>query len=128
MDSRKMVLKETAIVLIGQVICVSVMMGIFALLSKFDSTVLLGGLTGGLVAVLNFFFMALCVDLAADKAERDDAKRGENLVRISYPVRMVVIFIVFFACVKSGFFNLFALLLPMVFTRPILTVAEFFRK
>ena len=128
MDSRKLVLKETAIVLAGQVVCVGVMLGIFALLNKFDMTVLRGGLMGGLVAVLNFFFMALCVNLAADRAEKNEVKRGESLVRISYPLRMAVIFLVFFACVKSGLFHLLALLLPMVFTRPILTVAEFFRK
>ena len=128
MDSRKLVLKETAIVLAGQVVCVGVMLAIFALLNKFDMTVLRGGLMGGLVAVLNFFFMALCVNLAADRAEKNEVKRGESLVRISYPLRMAVIFLVFFACVKSGLFHLLALLLPMVFTRPILTVAEFFRK
>ena len=42
MDSRKLVFKETAIVAIGQVVCIGVMFGVLALLSKFDSSVLLG--------------------------------------------------------------------------------------
>ena len=128
MDSRKIVFRETGIVVIGQVICVAAMLGIFALLQKFDCSVLLGGITGGLMAVLNFFFMAVCVSLAADKAEKQDVKGGQVLVRVSYLVRIAVLFLVFFACLKSGYFNLFALLLPLLFTRPVLTVAEFFRK
>ena len=47
MDFRKMVLKETGIVAIGEVIGVAAMYGIFALLGKFDSAVLIGGLVGG---------------------------------------------------------------------------------
>ena len=64
MDSRKFVFQETAVVAIGQVVCVSAMCGIFALLSKFDRTVLLGGIVGGLLAVLNFLFMAIGASLA----------------------------------------------------------------
>ncbi len=128
MSSRKIVFKETAIILIGQVICVGVMLGVFALLSKFDRSVVLGGVAGGLLATLNFFFMAVCMDLAADKAEKQDVKGGQALVRISYLVRIIVLFIVLFACVKSELFNLFALLIPLLFVRPTLTIAEFFRK
>ena len=128
MESRKIVFKETGIVAAGQVICVAAMLGIFALLSKFDRSVLLGGITGGALAILNFFFMAVSTSLAADKAEKQDVKGGQMLVRISYFVRIAVLFIVMFACLKSGLFNLIALLLPLLFTRPVLTVAEFFRK
>ncbi len=128
MNSRKVVFQETAIIAIGQVICVGAMFLVFALLSKFDRSVVLGGVVGGLLAILNFFFMAVCMDLAADKAEKQDVKGGQALVRISYFVRIIVLFIVMFACLKSGYFNIFALLLPLLFVRPTLTIAEFFRK
>ena len=128
MESRKIVFKETAVVVVGHVICVAVMLGIFALLGKFNRSVLLGGIVGSLTAILNFFFMAMCVSLAADKAEKQDVKGGQALVRMSYLIRTVMLFLVFFACLKSGFFDLFALLIPLLFTRPVLTVAEFFRK
>lgn len=128
MDSRKVVFRETGIVAIGQVLCVAVMMGVFALLGRFDRSVVLGGIVGGLLAIFNFFFMAVCVSLASDKAARQDVKGGQNLVRISYFVRLLVLFGVLFACLKSGLFQIFALLLPLIFTRPILTIAEFFRK
>ena len=128
MESRKIVFQETAVVVVGQVICVAAMLGIFALLSKFDRSVLLSGVTGGVLAILNFFFMAVGTSLAADKAEKQDVKGGQMLVRVSYFVRIAVLFLVLFACMKSGYFDLFALLIPLLFTRPVLTIAEFFRK
>ena len=59
MDSRKFVIKESLLILAGQAVCCAVMVGIFALLGKYDSTVLLGAVVGAAVATLNFFFMAL---------------------------------------------------------------------
>ena len=128
MDSRKIVLKETSVVAIGQLICCTAMVGIFALLSKYNTGVLFGAIAGGVIATLNFFFMAVAVSLAADKAEQQNVKGGEALVRISYFVRMIVLFVVLYALVKSGICNVFATVLPLVFTRPILTIGEFFRK
>ena len=55
MDPRKIVFQETAVVLIGQVICIGAMMGVYALMKLFTVKVLFGGLLGGLLAVLNFF-------------------------------------------------------------------------
>ena len=46
----------------------------------------------------------------------------------SYAVRMLVIFVILFALVKSGLCNPIASVLPLVFVQPIITVAEFFRK
>ena len=128
MDSRKLVLSQTGIVALGQLIGIAVMFGIFALLGKFDYTVLLGGLAGGLVATGNFLFMAIGLSVAADKAEQQDTKGGKGLVRSSYMLRIVVMFVILFACAKSGHFHVLALVLPLLFVRPALTVAEFFKK
>jgi hypothetical protein len=35
---------------------------------------------------------------------------------------------VLFLCAKSGLFDVVALVLPLVFVRPILAIAEFFKK
>lgn len=128
MDSRKIVYKETLMILIGEVICIAAMFGIFALLKKFDTSVLLGGLIGGAVAIGNFFAMAIGTSLAADKAEAQDVKGGKALLQISFFARYAIMFIVLFAGAKSGYCNLVALLLPLVFIRPVLTFGEFFRK
>lgn len=128
MDSRKLVLQETAIITIGQVLCVAAMFGIFALLGKFDQKVLWGGILGGVLAILNFFFMAIGANLAADKAEADNVKGGKAIIQGSFMLRYLLLIVVLFAGAKSGFCNVVALVLPLVFTRPILTVGEFFRK
>ena len=128
MDSRKFVFKETAVVAIGQVICVAAMIGIFTLLGNFDRSVLLGGIFGGLLAVLNFFFMAVGATLAADKAENQNVKGGQATIQLSYIVRMVLLFVILFALVKSGLCNVIAVVLPLAFTRPTLSIGEFFRK
>lgn len=128
MDSRKFVFKETALIAVGQAICVAVMIGIFALLNAYDRSVLLGGIFGGLLAVLNFFFMAVGATLAADKAEKQDVKGGQATIQMSYILRMVLLFVILFALVKSGLCNVITVVLPMAFTRPILSIGEFFRK
>ena len=128
MDSRKYVLKQTAIVALGQALCVGAMVGIFALLGQFDTTVLWGGIVGGVLAALNFLFMAVGAMVAADKAVEQDVKGGQATVRTSMILRLVLLAVVLIAFAKSGFCNVLAMLLPLAFTRPILTFAEFFGK
>ena len=128
MDSRKYVLKETLRVAIGETVCVAAMIGVFALLGYFSREVVLGGIIGGLVAVGNFFFMAVGVTLAADRAESQDVRGGKAMVSSSYTIRLIVMAVVLFAAAKSGYCNVFALVIPLVFVRPVLTIGEFFRK
>ena len=128
MDSRKIVFRETGIVLLGEVLGVGAMLGVFALLGAFDGKVLWGGAVGGLLAVGNFFVMAVCASLAADRAERQNVKGGQALMHTSYLIRMVVLFVLLIACAKSGLFNVIALAVPIIFPRMTITFAEFFRK
>ena len=128
MDSRKLVFKETAIILCGEVVCVGAMIGIYALLGFYKTGVLLGGIVGAVVAAANFFVMALMTQLAADRAENQDVEGGKKLLKASYPIRLLVLALVLIACGKSGIFDILALVLPLVFVRPILMFAEFFRK
>ena len=128
MDSRKFVLKETAVVALGQAVCVAIMLGVFALLGKFDQTVWLGGVAGGVLATANFFFMAVAAGVASEKAVAQDVKGGQLTMRLSYMIRMVVLVVLLFALVKSGVCHVITAVLPLVFTRPVLFIAEFFRK
>lgn len=128
MESRKYVFQQTAIIGAGQAVCTAAMIGIFALLGKFDLTVLWGGLLGALIATANFFLMSAFATAAADKAEAQDVAGGQKLIQLSYMGRMIGLFLVLFLCAKSGFCNLIALVIPLVFTRPILTISELFKK
>ena len=128
MDSRNFVLKETAIVALGQAVCIAIMVGVFALLGKFNQPVWLGGIIGGVLATANFFFMAIAASVASEKAVAQDVKGGQLTMRLSYMIRMAVLFILLFALVKSGICDVITAVLPLAFTRPVLFVAEFFRK
>lgn len=128
MESRKIVYHETAIVAAGVAIGVAAMLAIFALLGLWSTAVLLGGVIGGLLAVLNFFVMAICVSLAADRAEQQNVKGGQALLQASYIGRMAVLALVLFACARSGLCNVVALAVPLIFPRIAITFGEFFRK
>ena len=128
MDGRKELLQQTGIVALGEALGVAAMIGIFALLGAFDMRVLWGGLVGGLVAVANFFVMAIGVNIAADKAKNQDVKGGQAAIKGSYTLRLIVIAVVLIAFAKSGICNVIALVVPLVFVRFTLTLWEFFRR
>ena len=127
MDSRKIVLRETAMIAIGELALSAIMIGVFAALDKFNITVLLSALGGCLVTVGNHFFMAVTVSLAADRAEQGDVEQAKKLVQTSSSLRLLAVAgLMVLGIVLGG--DLIALLLPLVFTRPIFMLAEFFRK
>lgn len=128
MDTRTFIIRKTLTVALGQVICIGAICGVYALLGRFDTTVLLGSIVGAVLAVVNFFLMAVAVDRAADQAVDQNVKGGKATIRLSYTVRLVAIFVILFAFAKSGLCNALAMVLPMVLVRPIIMVTEFFRK
>ena len=128
MNSRREVLHETLIVFLGELIVYLIMIGVFALAGALDGTVWLGGAVGLILAVGNFFLMAMNVDLAADRAVNEDVQGGKNLIRSSYIIRMILIFGIRLLLVKSGRCTPFASIIPLAVVRWILTAAEFFRK
>lgn len=128
-ESRKEVLKQTGLIAIGQVIGTGIMYGVFALLQKLDMTVVLGGIVGSLLAIGNFFFMALIATLAADRAEKQDVAGGQKLVKASYPLRLLVMAGVLVLCaLKRDWFNVLALALPLAFVHITAMITGFFRK
>ena len=128
MDSRKFVLVETGIIAIGEVLCITAMMAIYLLIGYYDASVLLGGIIGGVLAVGNFLFMAIGASLAADKALAQNVKGGKAVIRNSMLLRYLVIFVILAACAKSGLCDAIALVIPLIFVRPIMMISEFFRK
>lgn len=128
MESRKLILKETAIVATGVGIGTALMLVIFALAGYFNITVVLGGLMGGFLAVANFFVMSYFAIKAADKAQNQDVAGGQKLVQLSYMGRMGGLLVALVLCAKSGWFHVLALSVPLIFPRLALTAAEFIQK
>ncbi len=128
MNAGRYILKQTAHIAAGHILCAAAICGIYALLGSFDKTVLLGSIVGSAVAILNFFLMSMGAIMAADKAAAQNVKGGKATLRMSFTGRLVLMAVIFFAFAKSGLCNVLALVLPLAFTRPILSFAEFFRK
>ena len=128
MDSRKIALHETGVIAIGVLIGTAAMIGVIALIGRFAANVLLGGLVGAVLSILYFFSMAVVSTLAADRAEKQDIEGGKKLLKSSYPVRLLILAALLILFAKSGYFNVIALVLPLAFVRPTITIAEFFRK
>lgn len=128
MSKPKYILFQVLPVLIGQLLLSALMVGIFAVLGYYDASVVYGAAAGMVIATVNHLVLVFGVVAASDKAEKQDVKGGQALVQISYIGRLIVLFLILVLCAKSGVFNLLALVLPLAFTRPILTVAEFFKK
>ena len=127
--SRKEVLQQTGIIAIGQAVGTAIMIGVYLLLQKFDITVIWGALVGNILAIGNFFAMAVIATLAADRAKNQDVEGGQKLMKASYPVRLVVLAGVLLLCgLKREWFDLLALALPLAFVHLTAMLLGFFRK
>ena len=116
-QSRKEVLKQTGVIAIGQAVGTAVMIGVYLLLRKFNITVVWGALLGNLLAVGNFFFMAIIATLAADRAKNQDVEGGQKLMKASYPIRLLLLAGLLVLCAWAGkeWIDLVALVLPWTF-------------
>ena len=128
MNSKNTAFQETRTILLGQSLCTAAMIAVFAVLGYYQFSVLLGGIAGALIATANYFFMSFFANRAADKAEAQDVAGGQKLIQLSYMGRMLCMFLSLIVLAKSGFCHPLSLVLPLAFTRPILTIAEIFNK
>ncbi|HIR64721.1 MAG TPA: ATP synthase subunit I [Candidatus Faecousia faecigallinarum] len=128
MKAKNPVFFETLLVAVGQLVCVPLMFGCFALAGHFDLKVVWGGILGAVLVILNFFLMAVGVSLAADRAKEKNVRGGKSMIHLSMLLRYVILFGVLVVAAKSEKFNLLALVLPFVFEWPIIAIGEFARK
>lgn len=128
MDNRKYVVSQALTVLIGELLLSALMVGVFAILGHFDKSVVYGAAAGAVITTLNHLVLVLSVMAASEKAEKQDVKGGQMLIQMSYFGRTIGLFLILVLCAKSGIFNLIALVIPLVFTRPILTITDKYNK
>lgn len=118
-DIQPAVRKETRHIAIGTGICVVLMWVVFAILHAvtpeqipFDYTVILGGLGGGIIAVLNFFLMGLTVQKVVSL---EDEGQARNKMKASYSQRMLLQLLWGIAAIAAPCFQFAAGLLPLLF-------------
>ncbi len=128
MNDKQQTLRELLIFALGELICLGLLYGAFALLGKLDSKVLLGGAIGAVTAVLNYFLMAVGVYAAAARAEAGDPARGRRIVSLSMAGRFLLMIAILVVGAKSGLCNVVAMVIPLLLFRVLIFVGEFFRR
>ena len=124
--------KETEKVAAGTAIGVILMWVVFVILHvampekvPFDYTVVLGGLCGGIVAVLNFFTMGITVQRIVSLENQDAAQR---VMRSSYSKRMFLQLVWCIVAITTPYFQFAAGLLPLLFPGAAIKIAGIFGK
>ena len=128
MNDKQQTLRELLIFALGELVCLGLLYGAFALLGKLDSKVLLGGAIGAVTAVLNYFLMAVGVYAAAARAEAGDPARGRRVVSLSMAGRFLLMIAILVVGAKSGLCNVVAMVIPLLLFRVLIFVGEFFRR
>ena len=128
MNDKQQTCRELLILALGELVCLGLIYGAFALLDKLDSKVLLGGAIGALTAVLNYFLMAVGVYVAAARAEAGDPARGRKIISLSMAGRFLLMIAVLVVGAKGGYCNVIAMVIPLLLFRVLIFVGEFFRR
>ena len=110
----KAVVHESLYVAAWVLILSAIMQAVFLLIGKWDLRVLYGNLLSGALSILNFFFMAVTVQIALGKEE----KEAKNTMKFSQSVRTIFLFGITAAGVSfSSVFNIWTVLIPLIFPR-----------
>lgn len=111
--------KETKKVAVSTLIGVVVMWIAFAVLHMtmpekvpLDYTVFLGGICGGIIAVLNFFLMGLTVQKVAASTDEDAAR---SRMKASYSQRMMLQMLWVIVAIVAPCFQFVAGIVPLLF-------------
>ncbi|MBO4419729.1 MAG: ATP synthase subunit I [Oscillospiraceae bacterium] len=128
MNDKQQTRRELLIFALGELICLGLIYGAYALLGKLDSKVLLGGAVGMVTAVLNYFLMAVTVYAAAAKAEAGDPVRAKRMVSLSMLGRFALMVAILVIGAKSGQCDVIAMVIPLLLFRVLIFVGEFFRR
>lgn len=107
------VLKETANVALVTLILSVLMQSVFLIAGKWNYTVLLGNLLGGVAAISNFFLMGLTVQSALGLEVKD----AQNRMKLSQVLRTLILFVAAVIGYAVPVFNLLAVVIPYVFPR-----------
>ncbi|MCQ2432586.1 MAG: ATP synthase subunit I [Clostridia bacterium] len=123
--NKNVTLTETMKIVIGEVFVIVIICAAAALMGKFSLTVLFGALYGSVLNIIYFFLMCLGVNKTVDE---ENPNKQKATLTASYLVRLLILGAGLVVGFKSAYFNKIALVIPVLMTRPILTLYELFRK
>lgn len=120
MINKQIIKKETQIILLGHLTLGMIMQIIFILVHKFGLRSLTSNLVSSSVSILNFYLMSLSIDKSLSMKNTEESKR---FMKASYSLRLLLTGIVIIVCAsQSAYFDLYALLIPLLFTRLTVTL------
>lgn len=118
------VIKETKYIAIWVLVLSALMQAVFLVIGKWDYTVLLGNLLSGAAVILNYFLIGITVQKALEKDEKD----AKNTMKVSQLYRFLFLAIVITIGAVLPCFNIWAVIVPMFFTRIAIAFRSFFDK
>ena len=116
------VAKETKYILAWELILSALMQAVFLLIGEWDYTVLLGNILSASAAVLNFFLMGISIQKALEKDEND----AKKTIKLSQSYRFLFLIVVLAVGVSIPCFNLWAVLIPILFPRIAIVFRPYF--
>ena len=119
------VIRATLWLSIGMVICLAVMLGVYWLIGKLEPLILISGAVGTVVAIGNFFFMAVGL---SSIPEGTDAMQIKLRTQGSFMIRSLAVLAILVVAIKVFGCDAIATLIPLLFTRPIFMVEQFILK
>ena len=129
MQKHRDVLHQTGRLAVALVVGVGVMLGIYALMGKFTSSVFLGAVIGSLLAIGNFLSLSITVSNALDRAARDqDPQRAQLSIQASSVVRLLALAAIYILLFRAKVCDPVAALIPLLLAQAALNLVEFFRK
>lgn len=129
MHQHKDILHQVGRLSVALVLCVGMMLGVYALLGAFTYSVLVGALIGLLMALGNFISLSITVSNALDRAARDNNPQGAQLsIQASSVIRLLVLAGIYILLFRSQVCDPVAALLPLLMAQVVLKLVEFFRK
>lgn len=129
MQKHKDVLHQTGRLALALVVCVGAMLGVYALLGKFTTSILLGAVIGSVLAIGNFLSLSITVSNALDRAARDqDPQRAQLSIQASSVVRLLVLAAIYILLFRAEVCDPVAALIPLLLAQAALKLVEFFRK
>lgn len=124
--------KEVVTIGIGIVTCSIITIVVFLIIGKFDLSVLLGGIYGGVVSFLNFLFLAFTVQRIADMAEQNLVDDAKKRMQASYSTRQlgmtIAIGIGLFIGTKYGVFHWLPMIIAASYPRITILALSLFNK
>ena len=128
MQKNRGVLRQVGGLAAALLVCIAVMLAVYALLGRLDRMVLLGALFGWLLALGNFLSLSITVSNALDRAANGGSPQKVQLeIQTSSVVRPLVLAVIYIVLFRAKICDPVAALLPLLFAQAAIKVLEFFR-